>query len=486
MNESFTFKNNKVYYSGILLKGISAEGFGKVSYSNNKSEQNIFCLKDVKGVWWFWPHNKPKVKFLTSDIDNFTFINENFAKDSKYVYLVAKDGCVIPNSDAETFLVFEDTPYFSKDKNNLYALDSISGLFIYKYADCESLVPLGWNQFITDKHNVYYYSNVIELSNASKHFEIFDQNILGESDLNNFELNKKYLLEKYPHIVGWWHPDYEYNIEFPRLNQNCFYKTKTAIFYLHKNPYGEVANPCLIEKVDFSSFEILSHYYAKDKNHVYCQHRIVEHANIASFEVINENLAKDDHYIFFNGYMVDCDKASFEVIQEEPNLSKIIAKDKNSIFTDKLTLFGNNGLRTGNDRTLSAISKSDPSSFQIFSKLWAKDNKQVYFHYEPYRKADAKSFEFLFSDSHDEWAKDHQFLFNGNGKRIVKNIDGAHFKMLNKFWGKDKKSVFNFKTGGIRSSIDVDTFRITDDKGSAEDKNFVYVYRDGEVLKKKK
>ena len=487
MTGNFTFKNNKVYYEDTLLKGISAEGFGEVLFTDKKGEQYITCLKDIKGVWWWtWRNHKPKVKFLTSDIDNFIYINENFAKDSLHVYLVAKDGFLIPDSDAKTFKVVEDTPYFSKDKNNLYALSSISGLSIYKDADCESIVSVGWNQFITDKHNVYHYSNVIELSNSSKHVECFDQNTPHTSELNIYEQNKKYLLEKYPNLIGWWHPEYEFHIEFPTSNQDDYYKTKTDIFYLHKCPYGEKANPTLIEKADLSSFEILSHYYARDKNHIYCEHRIVENVDLDSFKVIKDKLAEDEQSIFFNGYLVDCDKASFKVIQKSSNLPWLVAKDKNSVYIDELTLFGQVGMRTGKGRTLKPINKSDPSTFQLFSRLWAKDINQVYFGFKPYRKADAKSFEFLFSDNHDQWAQDNQYLYNGNGKRIIKNIDGAHFKMLNNFWGKDKKSVFNFKTGSIRPSIDVATFQITNDEGDAEDKNFFYHYRNGEIVKQKK
>ncbi|WP_347375043.1 DKNYY domain-containing protein [Aequorivita sp. Q41] len=486
MTENFTFKNNKVYYKDTLLKGISAEGFGEVLFTDKKGEHYNICLKDIKGVWWWtWRKNKPSVKFLSSDIDNFTYINADFAIDSRYVYLIAKDGFLIPNSDAKTFKVLEDTPYFAKDKNNLYALSSISGLSIYRDADCESIVSVGWNQFITDKHNVYHYAEVIELSNSSKHVECFDHNTPPTSDLSIYEQNKKYLLEKYPNLIGWWHPEYEFNVAFPTTNQDGYFKTETHIFYLHKHPYGDKAYPTLIEKADVSSFEILSHYYARDKNHLYCEHRIVENVDLDSFKVIKDSLAEDEHSIFFNGYLVDCDKASFRVIQKSSNLPWLVAKDKNSVFIATLTLFGQASMRTGKDQTLKPIFKSDPSTFQLFSRLWAKDTNQVYFDYKPYRKADAKSFEFLFSDGDDEWAKDNQYVYNGNGKRILKNIDGAHFKMLNNFWGKDKKSVFNFKTGSIRPSIDVASFQIINDAGDAADKNFVYSYRNGEIIKKK-
>ncbi|MCK0131844.1 DKNYY domain-containing protein [Flavobacteriaceae bacterium F08102] len=489
MTEEFTFQHQKVYYKGTLIKGLSAENFAVIPYTDNELEVSWKCLRDTKGIWWFWPHPKKiKVKFLTKDIQNFTIINKDYAKDKEHVYLVDKDGCLIPNADAETFRVLEDTPYFSKDKHNLYALDSIHGLFIYKDADFESLVSIGWNQFITDKHHVYHFSSgIVTLSNDAKHIEIFDDGVAQTSDLTPLEQNKKYLLKKYPTLVGWWHPAYEFTIDSHSLNADCFYKTNNAIFYLYENKSSGKADAVLIEKADVSTFTILSPYYARDKNRVYCQHRTVEHVAIDSFKVLKDKLAVDEQGIFYNGFRVDCDRSSFEVVYEDGgSLKSVVAKDKDSVYCDQNILFGKVGMRTGNGIVLTRIKNADPMSFTMYSDLWAKDKNQVYLGLKPYKKAMAPSFEYLCTVGCDEWAKDHQFLYNGNGKRVVKGIDGATFRMLNKFWGMDSKNVFSFCTGGVRSSIDVKTFKIIDDKGGAEDKNYVYSCLHGEIKKKKK
>ncbi|MEL6560389.1 MAG: DKNYY domain-containing protein [Bacteroidota bacterium] len=488
MNKTdFVFKDQMVFHEDFLLKGVSSEGFD-VLFADNSGIKAI--LKDVKGVWWFYLfRNKPKLKFLTKDTTHFSIINDDYAKDQKSVYLIAKDGVAIPNSDPDTFQVIEETPYYAKDRNFLYALDSISGLFIYDHADFDTLVPISRSAYITDQDNVYHYGPPIELSNSSKYNVLFDYRY--KAGANKFENNKLLLLEKYPDIVGWWHPDYEFEPDLPSSNTKGYHQTAIAIYYVFEvNAEDEsYTKPdyTLLRKADVSTFEVLSQYYAKDKNYVFCRNRILKEVDVASFRVISNKLAEDKDNLFFNGYPVDCDKASFEIIHEQERTYsfELVARDKDHLYIDTMKKFGKVGLRTGYDKALTISKKIvDPVSFEILNDFWAKDKSHIYYDFKPHDQADAESFRLLFAD-HNDWAQDNKHLYQYG--KAVKAIDGATFEMLNTHWGKDANHVFSFGTGRIRANIDAATFQVTDEEGGAEDKNHIYSFNNfGELKKKKK
>ena len=85
-----------------------------------------------------------------------------------------------------------------------------------------------------------------------------------------------------------------------------------------------------------------------------------------------------------------------------------------------------------------------------------------------------KSFQTLFSDGTNEWAKDKNHIYNANGIKTFKDINGATFMHFNQFWGKDKHSVFSFYTGSILKTADVNSFEIIGFEGKARDKFFDY------------
>ncbi|MBL7786774.1 MAG: DKNYY domain-containing protein [Chitinophagales bacterium] len=63
-------------------------------------------------------------------------------------------------------------------------------------------------------------------------------------------------------------------------------------------------------EADYSSFQKMKGYYAKDKNHVYFRGCIVKEVDSASFEVKKEKndnkiiyIGKDKHHFFINGIL---------------------------------------------------------------------------------------------------------------------------------------------------------------------------------------
>lgn len=484
MESEFTIKDNSVYFDGNKLKSISSEQFQPITYTNQYNQTYVRCLKDKKGIWFFHSRGKGIVTFLTDDIANFQFIDDDYARDSKHVFLVAKGGFIIPNADVDTFKVITETPYFAKDKNQLYALDSISGLSVYRYADFDSIVNGDWGQFVTDKHNLYHYDVDINIANDQKYLNYLDDSSFFEKGKGKsiFEANKEFFLKRYPSLIGWWHKEYPFQIDIESISQLGFYKTKNAVFYLESNSHLKHSVPTFLQHADCPTFKKLNDYYGMDKNTVFFKSIPVLDVAIKTFKLINNQLAKDKNNYYYNGNKIACDYQSFGAVDD----NTIFYKDKNTLFSVQQIREGKVGFRYEIITTLVPIKKSSPNTFEAFSTIWAKDNKQVYRYGEPFKKADASTFEYLHIKARYDWAKDKNHLYNSSVKKIIKGINGATFQALNKFWGKDENNVVFFPTEGIRPSIDSSTFQITDDIGGAIDKNYLYSVGDSTELKKNK
>ena len=463
MNSEFTFKDTKVYFMGSELKNISPKKFKTISYTNQYNQSYVRCLENEKGIWFFHNRGKGIVRFLTDDITNFEFISDDYARDRKNVFLAAKDGFIIPNADVDTFEIITETPYFAKDKNQLYALDNSSGLSVYRYADFDSIVNADWHQFVTDKHNLYHYGVDIMIANSQKYLNFLDHSTFFDKKKGKsiFEANKGFFFKRYPHLIGWWHKDYPFQIDIENLTQVGFYKTKNAVFYLESNNHLNHSVPTLLFKADHTSFENLNKHFGIDRNNVYFKSNPISDVDVKSFELIDAHLAKDRSSYYYDGNKIDCDYKTFEKIEN----SNDFCKDKNTVFSVQQTREGKLGLRYEITTNLVSIKKSFPKTFVAYSSIWAKDENQVYRCGKAYKKADSSSFEYINTNSRYDWAKDKNNLYSSSVRKIIKGINGSRFQALNKFWGKDNNNVVFFNTEGIRPSIDSDSFKITDGIG---------------------
>jgi len=484
MDTDFSIKKNKVYFKGNLLKQISTENFETIKFTNHLNQTRIKCLKDKNGIWFFNQRNNGSVKFLTSDKENFSFINNDYACDATNVYLVAKDGFLIPNSDAASFVVLADSPYFAKDKNQIYALDGTSGLSIYRYAESSSLIGIDWSAYATDKYNLYHYGSVVEIANDQKYINYLNPNFPYKKRkvISAFEANKEYLSKLHPTIIGWWHKNYPFKIDIENITDIGFYKSRNAIFYLEFNMHTSHSIPTLIFKADYSSFKELNQDYGMDNKSVFYKSIPIMGADVKTFKIISNNMSKDKNNFYYKGNIIECDYRSFESIDDKCNFYK----DKYSLYYEKEFREGKVGMRYEIIDTLMPIRNSSTATLKVFSSVWAKDNNQVYRYGKIFKKADTRTFEYLNVKSRYDWAKDKNYLFNDSAKIIVKGIDGSTFKALNKYWGKDENNVVFFHTERMQPSIDTKTFNIKDDKGGAIDKNYTYTVTDLGELKRKK
>lgn len=490
MKAHFSINNSKVFYKKTELKKISAEQF-EVFFELGgfyKTYVDRAFLKNKDGIWWFHEgKSKPKVTFVTADSEYFTVITEDYCKDRNQVFWMRTQCVEIPNSDADSFQVLTDTPYFAKDKNQVYALSSSAeGLQIFENVDPITFGGLGWNSYAIDKDNVFHFNwHFMELNNRAKYaYYLDDAQVRQNNTLDQiYEINKKYVKQLHPDLNGWWQDNYDKLNQIDNSEVGHLIKGD-SIYYIEEDRHSDCCTPNLVNDAERDSFKSLDAWYGKDKNKVYFKWQKVLKADVATFEVLKFKLAKDHKHYFYNGYKIaTIDFDSFQLLEKHSDDNHLIAKDKNSIFSTKNKRLGK---FKGYDDLLIPIKNSDPKSLEIYSEAWAKDKNQVYWHMQPNLKIDVASFEYLFSESVNDWAIDKHHLYNANGRRKVKGVDGASFKMLNKYWGKDNRSVFSFLTERILPSIDVETFRVLDPDGTAEDKNYRFKINHGAILKSKR
>ncbi len=484
MSEYFKFEGDEIYFSdfvknnGLLnfikLKGkIRPHGFSIVHLFRKYIGDYLYgYLQDKKGIWWFDSY-KEKVVFVTEYVDSFQVVDNDYSKDKLFVYYRDKQ---VPHSHPDTFIVLKDTPYFAKDENLVYVRSS--KLITFDEANTETLVECGWNAYCTDKDHLYYYFDYLDYANTSKWIATIHEN-------GNKQLLSEFLLEKYPQIKGWWHPEYDNKEEGSLHIAFNYYSTTTAVFF-QEEFRGELFKN-LIRDADIHSFDPIDEWYSKDSKSIYFKWRKVKRADLKSFVSLGGKFAKDVNSIYYNGHIVtEADLETFVVVVVDDINYFQYSKDKNCVFTSVFTRieepFG------GSDRILCSIKGSSPKSFKILSQTgsWSVDENSVYCNGAIDKSIDINTFEYLFDDYPSSWAKDKNGLYNSNGKTTIKGISGKAFTALNNFWGKDNNAVFCFKIKRIIKTADAKSFILLDDNGQAEDKNYLYWFKDYDLKKKKK
>ncbi|WP_339314271.1 DKNYY domain-containing protein [Paenibacillus sp. FSL M7-0896] len=448
----------------LLLKGgITSEGFA-VIHAFHRGWLPFGYLQDVRGVWWF-DGRKNKVTLVSGDAGAFRVLDNDYGLDTLHVYLEDKQ---IPGADPETFKLLEGSPYFAKDKHRLYVKN---GDRFHTWEDIDVETAVAHMDYCMDKDHVLHLYQSLSYANGSK------------SGLAS------QLMDAYPSVYGWWHASYDKPEARAKRIQGNWFKTDRAVFYASESGAAgrtgthQVFN--LVRGADPVTFKVLDDEYGQDAQGVYCTWRRARAADVRTFEALGGLFGRDAQNVFYNGYAVaGADPASFTVLM--PTGSQGLSKDKRQVYHAR---FGRTFQPFGHpDYILEPLPGADPGSFTVLSEngSWAVDRERVYQWGDPARKLDRDSFVYLFDHGPESWAADKHGLYNANGRRTVKGIDGESFRMLNSFWGKDDHEVFCFRTGGVQRAADAVTFRVTDNDGGAEDARFIYTVTDNNTIKKTK
>jgi hypothetical protein len=479
--EIFKTENDVVWLDGKALK-ISAKGF-QVLYIGDQNYS--VWLKNDEGYYfldsYLESHTLKKLK-----CGALTILSEEYAKDELTVYWGAKP---IPNSDPRSFRIVDNeipnVHYFSYDRNQLYALGTArEGLQIWDDVDTASLVFFPDKEFFADKNHFYCYNaHFIEYIN---HFQSYVKSY------------RKKLKLMHPEADAWWNWSDSYYRDLNHVGY-AYYGDRDRVFYyfsqeddicfdypFYCNKLYETPYYCVIANADADTFKPLNNYYAKDKNKIYHFARPIS-ADVRSFRIIENNFAVDDKGIWYNGYFCsEAERDHFEVIQCHTE-GPCFAKDRQHVYS--AISDAKIGKFKGYSSLLRAQKNSDPKSFKIINNIWAKDANNVYCRGRIWKGIDAATFEYLFTDSDftpRSYAKCKNGLYDANGRRKIKGVDGSSFVMLNQCWGKDRNVVFNFKSERVYKSIDAASFDILKDSAKAYDKRYEYDFDEfGYLIKRK-
>ena len=266
--------------------------------------------------------------------------------------------------------------------------------------DPESFTILGMTEFSKDKNKVYYQG--VE----APEYDVATIEVL-ENDGSDYLKDRNGVYYRFPYSDGW-----------------------------QGIPYDR------IEGADPSTFEMIEGGYAKDKNRVYNNTRIIEGADPKTFELISDepsnsfSWSKDAYHVFKSGVIVE---------GAQPSIFKVLGHmfgiDAEHVFSGRYLIVG-----------------ADPATFEIINSnypAYGKDKNHVYA--STYNEenpimvgADPETFEMLEPPYSRD--KDHIFIY----ARMIPEADVNTFEILDYSYSRDKNHVYT--DGSVVEDEDPATF----------------------------
>ena len=266
-------------------------------------------------------------------------------------------------------------------------------------------------------------------------------------------------------------------------------------------------------QADVKTFSWIRLYFAKDKDHLYCNDLIVDNISPDEYEIVNNRYIKDNHRVYYCGsrydrselaqnplvLMTQADAGTFKVINENyvRDKSKVYLNNKvvpslnpnqintygNYIWDQKSVYFGIRKLAKADTATLQPLplTVAEGTYFaygpDYSDNSYMRDKKYVYSHGSVLDKADSKSFERL---TH-MYTKDKRHVYRKD--KIVAGVDAASFQVLqDNDYFKDKNHVYKNKINELEviAFADPDTLKVTEIGGYASDKTNIFLH--GELI----
>ena len=422
---------NHVYYDGKIKPNADAASFGLIVAKDKAGRSVAFYTKDKNGVYDYdkglIANSDPTTFVILDTYDNYYYY-DIYAKDKHFVYF---DGTPIQNSDPSTFTILGDG--LARDKNGVYFGADVSSI------DPSSFEQLSYNDafgygYYKDKKAIYF----------------------GEQKITGFNANNFSLL---PALSKIYYPFFKYY-------------TATSSDVYGGTCHGELK---LLRGIDGNTAVALDSFYLKDKNGVYVSNhdnacgtfnvsKLSADAN--TFAVLigndgqaNTQYAKDKNSVFYQGKVIEgADPGSFQILSGYG----VVVADYNSYAKDKNHLYYQGAIFSG----------VDPSTFtRIGSTNFMKTQNAVYANTDTIIPgADPQSFVVIANGLNDGYAKDSysvwHFAVLGSGPKKIPGADPATFVVLDDLYSKDKNNVY--KSGEIVSGADPNTFAISYDVNTSE------------------
>ena len=456
-----------------------SEKWWKIYIHDKNGSRKETVIWDFTETWYNISSNE-KI-----DYDSFKELSQWFAKDKNWIYYCLYSFCKkLENIDKNTFEQLNN--YYYKDKDYVYMNSSsyipYEILSIITGADSSSFEVLNESYYAKDKNHVYM-NWIINKNLDSATFEILEKSssytfwetiakdkngvyccnynkceILSNIDQNSVQTFEYWGIIKDKNGVYYiWFYDDAQKIENSDLDKNSFEvlnhyygKDKNHVYSFWDNTWLDF-DVKIIDWADASTFKVIKDRYSKDKNHVYMDWIIVPYLDASSFTIfpldttyMNWNtIAKDKNGVYFNGSInKDIDVNSFEILNYN------YYKDENSIYYWDTSSIG--------EMSVNIVDFWNIKNFQLIYGLYngeyAKDTEYVYYKWKIILEADPHSFEVM---EFYHYAKDTNNVYIEG--ELLKNADPDSFEILYTDLSKDKRFVYIWKK--IIDWVDMDTFK---------------------------
>lgn len=293
--------SNSVYYAGEKQLNIDPNSFEIFSELLSVDKNNVYYMmekvenldpntleqiggkyiKDTKYVVYI-DERFGELDFIDgADSTSFTILDKGYAKDDHNVYHCASR---LPLCESESFEIIKSQGAYAKDRSHIYYADSL-----IKSADVDTFECIDY-QFSKDKNSIYIFGKQIENSDPET-FHFMDL----------------------PYVEN--RPNYAMKPEFAKDKNNVY------------------INGCIIEGAHAESFELISTWYSKDKNRIYCD-GVALALNPNQAVLLSDLYIRDEITVFYSSHVIEqADPQSVVVIS---NSCHLIKDSKNVYFRQNI------------------------------------------------------------------------------------------------------------------------------------------------------
>lgn len=441
----FTIEDDEIYWRGEKVLDADPQSFEMISRYYAKDKNNVY-QNFSEAYHSYYDSNVPGSRERQYQSWVISTTHDNFWE---IIYL----------ADPKTFKIHPQYHEYSYDKNHLYykgllvaktdgsSLKQLNNEYwttndaVFSYdqllpqVDAESFIIFADNRRVTkDKNNVYFDNGIQRDVRDPLSFQVLNRDV-GKDAVNIYAIDSsKIKLEPKKESTSFQIIDANNNIS----------KDKDHIYH----------REIIVEGADIDSFQLLSNEigYAKDHAKIFWldwRSNWVLDVDFQTFKVdaINPKWAKDQDDIFYEGKKVEgLDAKTFEVLGQK------YFKDISGIYfqTSQLAFQSLDGVDM---ESFSIIDEVDPAKVDIFN--WgsdlSKDKHHVYYKGNIIEGADSETFKFL--DKHGDFAtdKNYAFLKKDNAYNILKMADRASFTLGKYGYDAEDKNNEYSSTGRVTS-----------------------------------
>jgi len=212
-----------------------------------------------------------------------------------------------------------------------------------------------------------------------------------------------------------------------------------GVEFVYRINFGIEKRLIRVNGADVDTFQALSGWFAKDKNHVYWQGRRLRDADPSSISVLNNYFAIDQSRVFGHGTtLLGANPGSFELLQGG------WSRDAENYFygTRRVPVCDHGSFRIINEftpfRAIDAkcyywerqiVQIEDFATFEILPGGYAIDESTVYFAERKIQEADVQSFE-VKEDRFLSLARDKEHCFLGTRIVDCNELEGRQYRVF--------------------------------------------------------